>query len=166
MYQKLTSAKSTGLTTQGDDMALTKAELTKRLDKLVSVLVRFRDTKCCTCGKYLLFNKREAGHYIPRVVLETRWDLRNVNTQCHECNVGKAGNLIPYRQYINRVYGPEALQSLDNALLLYNAGLSPKMTLTRLIGLYNAFLRQVRQRELLTGKEFIPKSWECYNKED
>lgn len=147
-------------------MVLTKTELTKRLDKLVSVLARSRDSKCCTCGKYLLFNKREAGHYIPRIVLETRWDLRNVNTQCHRCNVEKAGNLIPYRQYINRVYGAEALQSLDNALLLYNAGLSPKMTLERLISLYNGFLQQVRQRGILTGKEFIPKTWKCYNKGD
>lgn len=140
-------------------MELTKKQLIIRLDKLVSILVRLRDPRCATCGKKLLFRNREAGHFISRTVLETRWDLENVNVQCHQCNVEKAGNIPEYRKYIEHKYGLEALKRLDNALLGYQAGSSTKMDTKALLGLYNKLLEQVREKESALGKVFIPKTW-------
>lgn len=167
MCLKPMSVKSFWTTTPVRDMTeRTKKELSKRLDKMVSLYVRLRDQKCATCGKQLLIGKREAGHFVPRQVLETRWDLQNVNVQCHKCNVELGGNLAKYRQFIQTKYGLETLRRLDEALRQYKMGSAPKMTKERVIRAYNAILWLVRTEETSRHQTFLPSSWKCYNEHD
>lgn len=147
-------------------MELSKKELIKRLDRLTSVLVRLRDKRCVTCGRPLMFKQREAGHYIPREVMETRWDFFNVHTQCHICNVAKGGNLTTYRRHIIRLYGPETHERLQAALKRYQTATSIPITQETMTTIYNDLLTRVRREEQDQRREFIPKSWKCYTEKD
>lgn len=111
----------------------TKKQLVKELDKLVSSIVRKRDTHCVTCGKYLEYDKRQAGHFIPRVVQKTRWDLKNVNVQCQECNVGLGGNLENYKHFIATHYGDKTLLYFMEVIKCYDNGLLRELSYDELI---------------------------------
>lgn len=116
--------------------SLNKKELGCRLDKLTSCIVRNREKKCFTCGKRLLFKDRQAGHYVPRVVLKTRWQLENVHVQCAKCNVGLGGNLGVYAEKLD----PSIRLYLDDILKKYNRGVAPTLSEVEMINLYNLYL--------------------------
>lgn len=99
-----------------------RKKLIKELDKVVSVIVRGRDDRCATCGRKLPYNKRQAGHFIPRVVQKTRWDLNNVNAQCSKCNVDLGGNINKYNKYIIEKYGIEEFKRLTSVYQQYKNG--------------------------------------------
>ena len=107
-----------------DGTRLTRRVLFDRLDFMVSSIVRHSSSKCVTCNKKLLLKKRQAGHYISRAVYSTRWDLRNVNVQCNECNVLKGGNLAKYEQWIAKEEGLDTLEYLKNEKNKYDKGQS------------------------------------------
>ena len=89
-----------------------RQKIIKELDALTSLYVRKKEKKCFTCGKRLLFRKRQAGHYIARSVLATRWNTDNVHVQCAKCNVDLGGNIDQYgeklppetRKYLDAIY--------------------------------------------------------------
>lgn len=61
--------------------------LRKKADKALSDYVRQRDKGiCCTCHKPFPIEKVDAGHWIPRTQWGTRYDERNVHSQCQHCN--------------------------------------------------------------------------------
>lgn len=94
-----------------------KSSLTKRLDKLWSIVIRLRDTddygngRCCTCGKPLKFNEGDAGHFIGRGRYGTRYDLRNGALQCRDCNRGE-GKQPEFYEYIMDKWGKEVMEDL------------------------------------------------------
>ena len=90
-------------------MPTRRANLVKQLDDIVSLVVRARDKKCVVCWKT---ENLTAGHYISRRKRATRWDLRNVNTQCWGCN--KAHRYWPHRyeRYMLDCYGVETVKQL------------------------------------------------------
>ena len=55
----------------------------RRLDKLVSEIVKLRDVKCIVCGTT---QKITCGHLFTRAAYSTRWDLDNTFAQCLSCN--------------------------------------------------------------------------------
>ncbi len=59
-----------------------KNKLIKKLDKLISLIVR-SEGKCYCCNSDLQLT---AGHLITRNVYALRWDLNNVKCQCWKCN--------------------------------------------------------------------------------
>lgn len=97
-------------------------DLKRKLDIVFSQYIRKRDTpgRCISCGKFIRYDNCDAGHYIPRQHLATRFDERNVNAQCKECNQYKYGNLNAYSIGLDRKYGKgtaDELQTLKNTTI-------------------------------------------------
>lgn len=140
-------------------MVMDKKELYKRMDKLTSVLVRNLGDKCVTCGKRLPYNRRQAGHYIPRAVIATRWDLRNVNVQCAECNVALEGNIKKYSKYMAKHYGVNVKSMYDLVYEAYKNGKLKATPVDKVIDIYNDYLTAVRDIESDKGEKLIPEEW-------
>jgi len=87
------------------------ASLKRKLDKAFGRYIRERDvnSRCVTCGAVGIL---QAGHWIPRQHLATRWDERNVHGQCAWCNCWQHGNLIYYTLYMQQRYGQEVVDEL------------------------------------------------------
>ena len=88
------------------------AAITKRLDIVVSKIVRIRDKRCVTCGST---DSPQAGHFESRGHYGTRWDLSNVHQQCASCNLYLKRNMVEYYKFIQKTYGekyPDTLHEL------------------------------------------------------
>tara|TARA_R110002074_G_scaffold185362_1_gene350762 strand:+ start:369 stop:743 length:375 start_codon:yes stop_codon:yes gene_type:complete len=88
------------------------------MDKAFSLFIRLRDTddlgigKCITCNKRVFWKEADAGHFISRTYLGTRFDDRNVNLQCKGCNGFKNGEQYKHGVAINMLYGDDTADEL------------------------------------------------------
>ncbi len=70
----------------------TISQLKKEADKWFSQYIRLRDSdkngycRCCTCPKIEKWKYMDAGHWITRNVLSTRYEETNVHGTCQGCN--------------------------------------------------------------------------------
>ena len=93
-------------------------KLEKKLDIAYSKFIRTRDSKngyfiCCSCSRRFPIGEGDCGHFIQRSNRCTRWDVRNLNTQCRGCNRFQADKAKPrYAQFIVSKYGKETLAEL------------------------------------------------------
>jgi len=89
--------------------------LRRDLDKLFSLFIRRRDAlpngmgRCFTCNRYSLL---EAGHFIRRQHVATRWDERNVHGQCAYCNRWQHGAQAEYYVELVKKYGQATVDEL------------------------------------------------------
>ena len=85
--------------------------LKRKLDKRLSAMVRTRDAElpCISCGEY---NILQAGHFVKRKPLTTRWHPMNVNGECAGCNAFDESHLIGYIKGIERKYGQGVAEEL------------------------------------------------------
>lgn len=93
-------------------------KLVRKLDIIFSQYIRLRDTKngyftCCSCGQTKPYEQADAGHYINRRYMATRWREDNVHAQCRYCNRFREGNGSGYTRFILRTYGMDRLDLLD-----------------------------------------------------
>lgn len=65
---------------------------------------------CISCGKGIHFSESDAGHFISRGKLATRWDVRNVNLQCRKCNRFEYGRQFEYSLNIGTELAEQLLQ--------------------------------------------------------
>ena len=88
------------------------ASLRRKLTERFSRMVRERDMDepCVSCRRGCVV--KEAGHFIPRHKLSTRWHPWNVNGECVHCNRASAGHLVGYSNSISERYGFRALEIL------------------------------------------------------
>lgn len=97
----------------------TRSQLIKELDKVFSIYIRNRDSdwrgygKCITCPKTKRWQEMDAGHYISRRFLGTRWNEKNVNIQCKGCNSFFSGRQDEYALVLIRRYGQQILKELN-----------------------------------------------------
>lgn len=95
------------------------ATLKRKLDAIFSEYVRkssadqFGNARCVSCGAVKPWRALQAGHFVSRVRLATRWDLMNTHPQCSKCNVLLRGNAAGYSLYLVKKYGPWVLDDLD-----------------------------------------------------
>lgn len=88
-----------------------KTDLVKKLDRVFSLYIRLRDampgglTKCISCGHIKPFSSMDAGHYISRTHMATRFSEYNVHSECSYCNRFRADHLIDYRENLIRKIG-------------------------------------------------------------
>jgi len=93
--------------------------LKRLLDEVFSQFIRQRDTgpngfgSCISCGQTTHYSQGDAGHYITRGRLSTRWDERNVNFQCRACN-----------RFPDMSIGRKYAKNLD---IKYGAGMAEKL---------------------------------------
>lgn len=96
-----------------------KKNIKIRLDTIFSKFIRLRDTdenmygKCCTCSKYIKYDEGDAGHFINRRFMSTRWREDNVFLQCRKCNRFEEGNGAAYSMFIIKKFGIKRLEYLD-----------------------------------------------------
>ena len=88
-----------------------RSNLIKRLDTVFSTYVRLSKAddngycKCISCDNINHWKDMDAGHYINRKHMSTRWDVDNVSPQCHSCNRFLSGNIPEYLEAIGHDLG-------------------------------------------------------------
>jgi hypothetical protein len=87
----------------------TRKGLVKKLDAIVSLIVRARDKRCVTCGSA---ERLQCGHLITRSKHKVRWSLTNCNCQCASCNLSHEYNPHPYTQWFIERYGLQSYKDL------------------------------------------------------
>ena len=81
-------------------------KLHKKLWKIVSDRVRNSSDHCYTCGKYLSFDQRAAGHfYSKKAHPSVMYDLDNLRVQCFNCNSVLSGNIKAYKPRLEQELG-------------------------------------------------------------
>lgn len=97
-----------------------KKDIVKKADKLFSKYIRGKYAingvvSCITCGKSDHVANMDAGHYIDRRWLGTRWDDRNVYPQCRHCNRFLDGNIDKFKEKLIYLHGDGILEDLEKA---------------------------------------------------
>jgi hypothetical protein len=89
-----------------------------KIDKVFHEYIRRRDVdnktgycNCISCGKTIHFSESDAGHFISRKYLITRYDERNVNLQCRKCNRFEYGRQYEYSIALGQELSQELLQT-------------------------------------------------------
>ncbi len=96
-----------------------------KIDKPFHEYIRRRDAdnnsgycKCISCNKPIHFSESDAGHFIGRQHLSTRWDERNVNSQCRKCNRFEYGRQFEYSLNLGEELSNELLQKSRGVMKL------------------------------------------------
>jgi hypothetical protein len=84
--------------------------LVAELDRYTSQIVRGRDGRCVTCGTS---QGLQCSHFYSRRYLSVRFDLRNCNAMCAQCNRRHNRNRKPYERYMWKRYGTAVVAELD-----------------------------------------------------
>lgn len=89
-----------------------------KIDKVFHEYIRRRDADnntgncdCVSCGKTIHFSESDAGHFISRKYLITRYDERNVKAQCRKCNRFEYGRQYEYSIALGQELSQELLQT-------------------------------------------------------
>ena len=97
---------------------LSLAGLKRKLDKVFSEYTRrrFADENgyvaCVSCGVVKHWKEMQAGHFVTRRRLATRWDVENTAPQCGKCNVLLRGNPAGYARWLVNRYGQSIFADL------------------------------------------------------
>ncbi len=89
------------------------------LDKVFSEYKRRIDAnggeyaKCITCDTVKHWKEGDAGHFVSRNHLSTRWNEKNVNFQCPACNRFRSGEQHLHGLAIDRKYGKGTAEQLQ-----------------------------------------------------
>lgn len=98
-----------------------KQTLIKKLDKIFSLYIRLRDSRkyqykyfrCISCGKVKEFAQADAGHYMSRKHLATRFNELNVHSECRMCNRFISDHLVGYRRNLVAMYGEQKVSMIE-----------------------------------------------------
>jgi len=87
-----------------------------KIDKVFHEYIRRRDAdnntgycNCITCNKPIHYTESDAGHFISRGKLSTRYDPRNVYAQCRKCNRFEYGRQYEYSLTLGEQLSEELL---------------------------------------------------------
>ena len=89
------------------------------LDKIISKYIRLRDSdeygmiRCISCESRVKWNQADCGHYIPRGNMSLRFDPKNMQAQCVNCNRFLNGNHDQHKAGIIRRFGIVHLNYLE-----------------------------------------------------
>ena len=96
-----------------------------KIDKPFHEFIRRRDAdnntgycNCVSCGKSIHFSESDAGHFMGRQHLITRYDERNVHAQCRKCNRFEYGRIYEYSLTLGKELSDELLQKSRGVLKL------------------------------------------------
>jgi hypothetical protein len=81
----------------------------RKLDHIVTEIVRLKESKCITCGAG---GNLDCGHLFSRVAYSTRWDLVNCHAQCKACNFRHEHDAYKYTKWFIEHYGEEVYDEL------------------------------------------------------
>ncbi|MGA1706377.1 MAG: recombination protein NinG [Candidatus Nanopelagicaceae bacterium] len=89
-----------------------------KADKYFSEYIRLRDADsdgiatCCTCGKRDHWKQMDAGHFITRDRLATRYHEQNCHAQCRLCNRFQGGHQYKHAKHVEEMYGRDVPQEI------------------------------------------------------
>lgn len=92
--------------------AKSRTQLKKILDREFSRFIRTRNIDeygydyCYTCGDRKHWKEVDAGHFVTRAAMSTRWLETNVQFQCKKCNGFRGGESYLFGLQLDRDYGP------------------------------------------------------------
>lgn len=95
-----------------------RQKLIAKLDTVFSEFIRLRDAdkngvcKCITSGEFVHWTKCDAGHFITRDNMATRWDEQNVNAQGRQDNRFLSGRQFEHGLAIDKKHGPGTASKL------------------------------------------------------
>lgn len=95
-----------------------RQKLIAKLDTIFSEFIRLRDCdkngvcKCITCGGLSHWRQMDAGHFITRENMGTRWEEENVHSQCPSCNRFKSGKQFEHGLAVDKKHGPGTASKL------------------------------------------------------
>lgn len=101
-------------------LPLTLPKLRKKADRMFSRKRRqeekdkFGNAICITCGCRRYWQELDAGHFIQREHLATRYEKDNVWPQCVKCNRFKGGRYSIYRDNLIEKIGREKVEWLEH----------------------------------------------------
>lgn len=90
---------------------LSTSKLKKKLDEIFSKYIRqkYADSegyvRCITCGVKRITKEMQAGHFVSRSYLATRFDEQNVFPQCAGCNVFGGGRTVEFAKELSSRFG-------------------------------------------------------------
>jgi hypothetical protein len=88
-----------------------RQRLINKLDMIFSLYIRLRDAdqngicRCITSGTFGHFSDMDAGHFITRENMATRWEEENVNAQGRGDNRFKSGKQFEHGLAIDKKFG-------------------------------------------------------------
>lgn len=88
-----------------------RQKLINKLDTVFSEFIRLRDSdsngicKCITCNTPDHWRQVDAGHFVTRENMATRWEEENVHAQCQSCNRFKSGKQYEHGLAVDRKHG-------------------------------------------------------------
>ena len=94
--------------------------LIKKLDNLFSKYKRLSALtpqgyiRCFTCNGFFTYRQIDCGHYIGREYMGTRYENRNTEPQCHDCNRFGEGRKDVFALKLQKKYGPGILEELND----------------------------------------------------
>jgi hypothetical protein len=68
---------------------------------------------CCSCGETHHWKEMDCGHFVSRNHNLGRYKRENCHAQCRKCNRFREGNKAGYAVYLQKRYGNEILDSLN-----------------------------------------------------
>ena len=96
-----------------------RQKLVHKLDDAFSEYIRLRDADengivtCITCGDKRHWMGVDCGHFVPRINMATRWELKNSHGQCRLCNSTQDGKEKEHAEAIDRLYGAGTADLLE-----------------------------------------------------
>ena len=92
--------------------------MVKKLDAIFSQYVRLRATddrgygQCYTCNSTRHYSEVDAGHFMSRACMSTRWDETNVQFQCKRCNGFRSGEQYLFSIHLDQEHGEGTAERL------------------------------------------------------
>jgi hypothetical protein len=104
---------------------ISQTKLTQELDDLIRQVFKkqtekgFRECKCFICGKEIgYFSARDnpyglqVGHFVTRSCYPLRWDFKNLEWNCSDCNRLHELDFLPFTNKMLKEYGQERIDYL------------------------------------------------------
>ena len=86
--------------------------------KLFSLMVRLEETdkngygNCVSCGRTYHYKQFQCGHFIAGRNNSILFERNACHIQCYGCNIGKAGNIVEYYQWMKEKFGEKEIDRL------------------------------------------------------
>jgi len=90
---------------------MTVAKAKAKLDKIFSQFIRLRAVndegwgECFTCGRLRHYKSADAGHFMVRQKMPTRFHELNVQFQCKACNGFEGGAQYEFAKRLDELHG-------------------------------------------------------------
>jgi hypothetical protein len=126
--------------------------MVKKLDTVFSQFIRLRASdergmgKCFTCHSERFWGEVDAGHFMSRACMSTRWDEKNVQFQCKRCNGFRSGEQYKFSIELDKLYGEGTAEAL-----LIASKMTARWSREELDSMYHHYKRKVDELKSTKG---------------